>query len=129
MQDRSCKRKSTVPERSTPDTSSGRGPGEPDHRAVVEQIPAIVYVQELGEPRLTMYLSPQTEVMLGYSPGKLKGEARHWLEIVHPDDRERVIAEAAHAEAAGDPFETEYRCIARDGRTLWLRDKAVVVRE
>jgi diguanylate cyclase (GGDEF)-like protein/PAS domain S-box-containing protein len=119
-----------VPERSTPDVGNASGGGglqEPDYRTLVEQIPAIIYVQELGEPRLTTYLSPQTEVMLGYSPGELTGEARRWLEIVYPGDCERLTAEAARADAIGEPFETEYRCVARDGRIVWVRDEAVVV--
>ncbi len=107
--------------------SSGRRFQEPDHRALVEQIPALVYVQELGHPRLTTYLSPQTEVLLGYSPDELTGEVRRWLEILHPDDRERVDAEITCAVSAGESSEIEYRCIARDGRVVWVRDEAVIV--
>ena len=111
-----------------------KGLQEPDRHALLEQIPAVIYVQKLDEPRLTTYLSPQTEVMLGYTPEELTGEAWRWQEVLHPDDRERATAEAAGLDAVDESFETEYleteyRCIARDGRSVWVRDVAVVVRD
>ena len=109
--------------------SSGGRFREPDRGALVEQIPAVVYVQDLGHPRLTTYLSPQTEVLLGYSPDELTGEVRRWLGIIHPDDRGWVDAEVSRAVSAGDSSETEYRCVARDGRVVWLRDEAVIVED
>jgi PAS fold len=35
---------------------------------------------------------------------------------LHPDDRERVLAEDARCEQTGDPWRMEYRQIAKDGR-------------
>lgn len=120
----------THKERATRNAQTEENLREVDYRALVEQIPAlVVYVQELGEPSVTTYLSPQAEAMLGYSPDELKGETRRWLGILHPDDRDRVAAEAARAVSAGEPFEAEYRCIARDGRVVWVRDEAITVRD
>ncbi len=119
----------TPHERVAVSVSSGGRLREPDRGALVEQIPAVVYVQDLGHPRLTTYLSPQTEVLLGYSPDELTGEVRRWLGIIHPDDRGWVDAEVSRAVSAGDSSETEYRCVARDGRVVWLRDEAVIVED
>ena len=52
-----------------------------------------------------------------------------WAGLLHPDDRERVLSEDARTEATGEPFSVEYRAFTRDGRLMWLRDEAVLVRD
>jgi PAS domain S-box-containing protein len=53
----------------------------------------------------------------------------HWLSTVHPEDQERVLAEEARTDQTGEPFRIEYRVIAGDGRVLWVRDEATLVRD
>ncbi len=103
---------------------------ETRYRTLVEQVPAITYIEELSEKgkRLT-YISPQYETTLGYSPEAGVSHPAHWLEIVHPDDRERVLAVDARTDETLEPFRAEYRMFAKDGRVVWIRDEAVVVRD
>ena len=103
---------------------------EARYRTLVEQIPAITYIEELSEKgkRLT-YISPQYGATLGYSPEAGVSYPEHWLEMVHPDDREGLLAEDARTDETLEPFRAEYRMIAGDGRTVWMRDEAVVVRD
>jgi PAS domain-containing protein len=44
---------------------------------------------------------------------------------IHPDDFERVIAGVNAIAESGEPFAAEYRMIARDGTTVWVRDVAL----
>jgi PAS domain S-box-containing protein len=101
---------------------------EERYRTLVERVPAIVYVQEPGEPSRTTYVSPQNEAILGYSPEECIADPDHWIKIMHPDDRERVLAEDRRTNDCGDSFATEFRQFARDGRLVWLRDEATLVR-
>jgi hypothetical protein len=39
-----------------------------------------------------------------------------------------VLAEDSSTDETLEPFRTEYRVIASDGRVLWMRDEAVAVR-
>ncbi len=98
-------------------------------KGVVEQIPAIVYMASLDETSPTLYLSPQIERYLGYSPEEFMDEPERWAKRLHPDDRERVLAEVTHCHRTGEPFSSEYRMISRDGREVWFRDEAVLVRD
>jgi len=43
-----------------------------------------------------------------------------WLECVHPDDRERVVAEYAGAVAARGPVGLEFRMLHQDGEYRWF---------
>jgi PAS domain S-box-containing protein len=101
-------------------------------RHLVEQIPAVTYVQEpidSDTPKAITYMSPQYEAMLGYPPEKEMLDEEHWLRVLHPDDRERVFAEELRTDETGEPYRIEYRQIARDGRVVWVRDEATLIRD
>src|SRR5918995_2269298 len=101
-------------------------------RHLVEQIPAVTYVQEpidSDTPKAITYMSPQYEAMLGYPPEKEILDEEHWLRVLHPDDRERVLAEELRTDETGDPYRIEYRQIARDGRVVWVHDEATLIRD
>ena len=102
---------------------------EAKYRTVVEQIPAVTYVQEMDHGLSASFISPQVEAMLGYAPEEYASTPSLWLDTVHPDDRESVLAEDARTDATGEPFRLEYRLCAKDGRVVWVRDEAVVVRD
>jgi diguanylate cyclase (GGDEF)-like protein/PAS domain S-box-containing protein len=101
---------------------------EERYRTLVERVPAIVYVQEPGEPSRTTYVSPQNEAILGYAPEECLADPDHWVKILHPDDRERVLEEDGHINETDDSFAMEYRQFAKDGSVVWLRDEATLVR-
>lgn len=101
-------------------------------RTLVEQIPAITYIQETPEaevPKSVTYMSPQYEDIFGYSPEAEMYDPEHWVKILHPDDRDRVLAEDERTDETGDPFKVEYRVYAKDGSIVWVRDEAVLVRD
>jgi predicted signal transduction protein with EAL and GGDEF domain len=47
--------------------------------------------------------------------------------MLHPDDRDGAIETYLRGRELGQPFVYEYRLVARDGRTLWFRDSAIVL--
>jgi PAS domain S-box-containing protein len=105
---------------------------ETRYRTLVEQTPAITYVQETLEssnPKAVTYISPQYETILGYHPESQMIDEEHWLSRVHPEDRERVLAEEARTDRTGEHFRAEYRVIGGDGRVVWVRDEATLVRD
>ena len=100
---------------------------EQRYRTLVEQIPAVTYVDAVDEEGSTTYVSPQVEDLLGYPPEDYLSSPGFWKGLLHPDDRARVLGEHARATATGEPFRMEYRFVARDGRVVWVRDEAVLV--
>src|SRR5690349_10060987 len=97
------------------------------YRTLIEQLPLVVYVDALDEVSSNIFTSRQIEPLLGYSVEEWKAEADLFARLLHPDDRERVLAAHAHAHETHEPLSLEYRLIARDGRVVWLRDEGVVV--
>jgi PAS domain S-box-containing protein len=102
-------------------------------RALVEQVPVVIYTQvvEPDHPTVstTTYISPRTEELLGYTVEETIATGRLWQDILHPDDRDRVLAADAAGNASGESFEMEYRMIAKDGRVVWVHDEATVIRD
>jgi PAS domain S-box-containing protein len=91
-------------------------------KLLVERLPGIVYIDEPGARG--RYISPQIESLLGWSVEDWLADPERWQEALHPDDRERAVAELAAGEASGERFTSEYRLLARDGRVVWIRDEA-----
>lgn len=98
------------------------------YRTLVERLPLATYVNELGWPIKTTWISPQIEEMLGFLPEEWYAVG-FWEERVHPDDRARMLAEAERTHESGEAFRHEYRLIAKDGRAVWVLDETVAVRD
>jgi diguanylate cyclase (GGDEF)-like protein/PAS domain S-box-containing protein len=99
------------------------------YQALVEQIPAIVYMAELGETGDWLYMSPQLQSILGYTPEEWLAHPAPFSTYLHPADKERVLMEEARSSTYDRPLSSEYRMVARDGHTVWIHDAAVVVRD
>src|SRR5918993_4522434 len=101
---------------------------EQRYRTLIEQGPAVVYIQEIGSPDSAMYMSPQIETLTGYSPEDCKDPDLRWR-MVHPDDRERMQTEDDRTYEPGEVVVTEYRVLHRDGRTLWVRNESLIIED
>jgi two-component system, sensor histidine kinase and response regulator len=102
---------------------------EERYRTVVEQIPAATYVQEIEHDYATTFVSPQIEEIIGYTPQEYRSDSELWVNFLHPEDRDRVLAEDARTDGTGEPFKVEYRMTRKDGHVVWVRDEAVLVRD
>jgi PAS domain S-box-containing protein len=102
---------------------------EAEHRALVENLPAVIYRVARDDDRRTMYVSPHVETALGYSQQEWLGQPDIWMELLHPDDREPTLAAFDLHNETGRPWSREYRLIASDGRAVWFRDVAHLVRD
>jgi PAS domain S-box-containing protein len=105
------------------------GEAEARFRTLVEQVPAVIYIDANDEVSSAIYMSPQVEEVLGYTPEEWLEDPELWVKVLHPGDRERVLAEDARVEETGGPFSAEYRMVTKDGRAVWVRDEAVLVRD
>ena len=102
-----------------------RSDAEMKYRMIVEQVAAISYIAEPGVNGRWLYVSPQIESILGYTPEEWLQDSENWLQYIHPDDHAAVL-EAEAAGLQGKPFQAEYRLTRKDGRTVWVSDTATV---
>jgi diguanylate cyclase (GGDEF)-like protein/PAS domain S-box-containing protein len=100
---------------------------ETKYGALVEQIPAIVYVDVADDRMTTSYVSPQIQELLGITPQEYLDDPDLWARHLHPEDRDDAVATYLRGRDEGQPFTYEYRLIARVGRVVCFRDSAVVI--
>ena len=100
---------------------------EERHRLLIEQLPAVVYIDAIDHSNPDPYISPQVEDLLGYSPEESAATPMLWVDSIHPEDRDAVSKESDRTNETGDPFALDYRMVTRDGRIVWVHDEAKVV--
>lgn len=75
-----------------------------------------------------IYWSPRYYTMLGYEPYEFEPSMDKYIEMLHPDDRERTMAMVGEYLAGGDiPGENEYRMRTKDGGYRWIWGKGQTV--
>lgn len=105
---------------------------EARYRTLVEGIPAVTFMAALDESTAgisELYVSPQIETLLGFTQKEWLEDPVLWHRQLHPDDRERWHVEFARTCSTAEPFDSVYRFLARDGRTVWVHGHASVVRD
>jgi PAS domain S-box-containing protein len=101
---------------------------EAKYRALLEQIPAVVFMAYLDRGVSEAYVSPEIEAALGYSREEWLEDPVRWYEHIHPEDKQRWSLEAADMFLSGNVLRSSYRVIARDGRVVWFHCDARMVR-
>ncbi len=110
------------------------GPEEPSpsvetrYQALVEQIPAVVFMADLEQGAGQAYVSPQIEEALGFSQTEWLQDPVRWYQQIHPDDKERWSVEAADMLLQGKPLRSGYRVLSKEGRTVWFQCEARMMR-
>jgi len=97
------------------------------YRTLVERLPAITYIAEIGVHGPWRYVSPQIESILGFSPSVWLSDPANWINHVHAEDREIALSAEKRFQDKPELFQAEYRMVASDGRILWFRDEAVLL--
>lgn len=101
---------------------------EAQYRALVEQIPAVVFMAYLDRGIGEAYVSPQIEAALGFKQEEWLEDPVRWYQQIHPDDKQRWSVEAAEMFVSGQPLRSSYRVMARDGRVIWFHCEAKMIR-
>jgi PAS domain S-box-containing protein len=101
---------------------------ETRYRALVEQLPAVVFMAYLDKGIGEAYVSPQIEAALGFSQSEWLEDPMRWYQQIHPDDKQRWSTEAAEMFLSGRPLRSAYRVLARDSRVLWFHCEAKMIR-
>ncbi|HEY0389061.1 MAG TPA: EAL domain-containing protein [Gaiellales bacterium] len=99
---------------------------EERYRGLVERLPLIVYEDAVDEYSTSIFISPQTTEILGYTPEEWGAERGFFLKVLHPDDHERVMG-AMFEEPFEEIHTMEYRVFAKDGRIVWIRDHSRIL--
>ncbi len=101
---------------------------EAKYRALVEQLPAVVFMAYLDRGAGEAYVSPHIEASLGFSQAEWLEDPVLWYRHIHPEDKVRWSSEASEMLISGKPLRSAYRVIARDGHVIWFHCEAKMIR-
>jgi PAS domain S-box-containing protein len=91
------------------------------YRQLVAHVPVVVYSVRLAgnpaRPEVSL-VSAASNAVLGCPPERFLGDHGRWLEHVHPDDREVLLAAIAQLQRQNEPVTCEYR-LAPDIPVNW----------
>jgi len=97
--------------------------------AIVRSLPIALYSARLkGRFSGPRFVSEGMAQAIGFPAARFVEDPDLWPERIHPDDRERVLADLASLQASGG-MSTEYRWICADGSHRWFLDRAVLIRD
>ena len=94
-------------------------------RALLTNIPDVVWTT--GYKGNTTFISPNVEKVYGYRPEEIYKKGRRlWFGRIHRDDIKKVMKAYKLLFGKRAKFDIEYRIKRKDGKWIWLRDKAVI---
>jgi PAS domain S-box-containing protein len=97
--------------------------------AIVRSLPIALYSAKLkGRFSGPRFVSEGIAQAIGFPAARFVEDPDLWAERIHPDDRERVLADVASIQSSGG-MSTEYRWLCADGSPRWFLDSAVLIRD
>ncbi|MCI0330899.1 MAG: PAS domain S-box protein [candidate division Zixibacteria bacterium] len=95
-------------------------------RQIADNISEVFWLTDPSKNQM-IYVSPGYERMWGRSCDSLYQNPMSWVDVIHPEDRQRVLEAATTKQVKGE-FNEEYRIVRPDGSLLWIRDRAYPIR-
>jgi PAS domain S-box-containing protein len=99
---------------------------------IFANVPGVVW-EAWGEPDADTqridFVSEYAETMLGYSIEEWLTTPNFWLSIVHPEDKESAVLNAAKTFTSREAGTNHFRWITKDDRVIWVEVKSVAIRD
>lgn len=99
---------------------------------LISQIPGVLWESSWDaaslRPRVS-FISNYVEEMLGHSVNEWMTNPNLWYQIVHPEDRKRVIKRTRLILKSGKPGEDQFRLISKSGKIFWIEAHYNAIRD
>jgi len=93
---------------------------------IIDRSPSVVVLWRAGDNWPVEFVS-QNVSQFGYTPEEILSGQVTFVTMLHPEDRDRVVAEVrAHAAVGHHEYSQEYRIVGRDGGVRWIDDRTAV---
>jgi CheY-like chemotaxis protein len=97
--------------------------------AIIQSLPMVLYLERFdAHPRRPNYVSGDLQAVTGFSHDQVLRDPNIWVDRLHPEDRDRVIA-AMEARRKSGRSSVEYRWCCADGSYKHFLDQAVLLKD
>ncbi len=102
---------------------------EVKYQSLIEQTPAVVFLDKADENETGVYISPRVEDLTGYSPAEWLADSNLWDRLIYEEDHSRISSAYEASHGNGLPFVEEYRIVHRDGHIVWIKENTHLIRD
>ncbi len=93
-------------------------------RRLIDSLPGFAYICSNDERWTMRFVSASSQAILGYAPEDIiDNRLVAYVDLIHPDDRQRVWSSAQANMAAHRPCEIQYRVISASGAYKWVWER------
>jgi len=96
-------------------------------RISAQSVNDVIWDWNIFNGRLDWY--GQIDAILGYAPGEFPRTREAWEQIIHPDDRDRIIAVLERHVKTQTSYAAEYRVVLKDGEIHYWTDKGTAMQD
>ena len=89
--------------------------------SLIEASGQLVFEYHIGTGEITW--GPYLEQVLGYSPDEMTGGMVQWKEMIHPDERDKVLRMLTIVEKYSTPFDAQYRIRHKNSAYRWVHHR------
>ena len=91
-------------------------------RLLAENIPGTVYLSNIDDKWSKIYINDEIENLTGYSKSEFLKNEIHYVDLVHPDDKENVLLAAKKLIEEHIKMQIVYRMIHKKGHIVWVEE-------
>jgi PAS domain S-box-containing protein len=95
---------------------------------VLSSSATVIFTERTSEDYGATFISENITHLVGYKSTEFIENPGFWLQHVHPDDKERVLAEIPQIIKNGH-HTYEYRFQCKNGKYVWLRDEMKCIKD
>jgi len=92
-------------------------------RRFIDTIGDVPYIALPAEKPEIICFAGKIKELSGYDANEILADREHWINMIHPDDQERVFAAFSRCKDSGASFEIEYRIVHKDGSLRYVLDR------
>ena len=94
--------------------------GEERYRNLFNEVPLMVY--DGDENWNTISVNPMIEKLTGFTAEEFAQRKVNWIDLIHPNDKERIYKEGVKMTNNPVSISQEYRITRKDGEVIWIED-------
>jgi len=95
---------------------------EEKFRLLANNIPGVVYLSKNDAYFSKIYLNDQIEKLTGFPKSDFLSNKLLFYNILHPDDKEKIVNAQRECLAENKPYHFVYRIIRKDGQLAWVEE-------
>jgi PAS domain S-box-containing protein len=96
-------------------------------RLLADNIPGTIYLSKYDSKFTKIYLNNEIQNLTGYPKEDFLNNEISYLDLIHPDDRDRVVYDQNYALENGQKIHFIYRIIHKDERIVWVEEFGDVI--